>query len=297
MFAVLVGENYPDRLRGFRGYWHKKHGRPCVARSSWQGIEYWVIDTETGKRKYRWENIEEFCQRVSVLAAKDVRIPQDCRLRLYDSRQAQWDLLLRAAGRWARSTTRKLSDILFAVVDWDGRYTDTVRQLIRTCLTVKVVTLAQETYRELYEELMETCGASILVGNSLESCRGCTAVLAPDGLRGTLALDCPVFGARETEARRGAVSAVEIENVFGPQLPGEVAPLEFLAALQELENYQPSQNVMASRLCCDGVWMGCEEAWAYFHKLFGPCAAIPSRDTQKRDERKSGTDEELVKLG
>lgn len=297
MFAVLVGENYSDRLRGIRGFWRKKHGRPCVAKCSCRGMEYWVIDTETGKKKYRWEYIEEFCQRVSVLAASDVQIPQDCRLRLYDSRRAQWDLLLRAAGRWARGTTQRLSDILFAVVDWEGRYMDTVRQLIRTCLTVKVVTLAQKAYGELYEELMESCGASILVGSSLESCRGCTAVLAPEGLRGTLTLDCPIFGAKEGETHRGAVTGAKIENLFGQELPGETDPLEFLSALQELGDYTPDRNIMASQLCCDGIWMSCEEAWAYFYKIFGANARSASRDAQKRNGKKIQTDEELVKLG
>lgn len=249
MFVVL--ESLPKEKRGILGWLREilMPAAPTVRPRSLGGVAFLQIKAGPNRRgEWDWDWIGEGIPRGAVLLLPK-GIPRPAGLPGPEMGWLTRALLRRAAVEVLEGCGRPLYQKTVGLIDREGEHLELGEVLLCHAAVLRVVTENRAGYEAFAGEMLERYGASVLVGDGVESLLGSLFVVSPERYEtgGAIPPACPVlagapqrFGGRSQVVEDWGVavpSGVAAQSGEGlpwvEGLPPGIDPLEFLAAAGE----------------------------------------------------------------
>lgn len=255
MFAVLqIEKGQGEGI--FAKFLHRMKKRTILTRTVQTKLGEYLLVTAYSER-INWDKVAQITGRAgkNLVLPRRIELPPGCPVRRFTPDTFRLQVLLNTCVDVIRHTKLPLYRKIVTLVDQNGVYTQFVPELLCYCMTVKVVTAAQERYRILSEQMMEELGASIVVTDHMEGCDGSMLVIAPDAQQAAEVAQ-PVAVITAGEIDRPALCKLVGDLRIKPKgdlaacIPKEIDALDFAAALCQLGGWQAGARLAAGMLRC-----------------------------------------------
>lgn len=172
-------------------FWRRLGGRRVMVSSEHiAGVPYCLITLRTWEGT-PWAELEETVGVNPVVFEKGVKLPAGLSVRVVDGEALRRRILLNGVMYALEEAARAGEVGHVALLDRFGRYAALLPRLMQVCRAVTVVTAQEGEYRRLSEQLYQTLGVAPMITKRADGLIHCSALLAPEGIRGFGALEQP----------------------------------------------------------------------------------------------------------
>lgn len=271
MFAVLQIEKGQEEGI-FARFLHKMKKRTILTRTVQTKLGEYLLVT-TYSEQINWDKVAQITGRAgrNLVLPRRIQLPQGCPVRRFEPDAFRLQVLLNTCVDVIRHTKLPLYRKIVTLVDQDGAYTQFVPDLLCYCMTVKVVTAAQERYGTLSEKMMEELGASIVVTDHMEGSDGSMLIIAPDAEQAVQVAQ-PVAVITAGDIDRPALCKLVGDLRIQPKgdlaacVPKEIDALDFAAAMCQLSGWHAGNRLAAGMLRCKNNQLTTTEFVGYLER-------------------------------
>lgn len=281
MFAVIQiekgqGEGIFARLL------HRMKKRAILVQPVQTALGSYMLVTLRSER-VNWDKVAAALGRAARFAVmpRTLELPEGCPVRRFEPESFLSHLLLNTCIDTIRQTKLPLYRKIVTLVDSNGRYADYVPELLCHCITVVVVTAAQERYSAVSERMMEELGAGIVVTDSADGCAGSMLVIAPeteDAVKVTQPVVVITAGDIDQPAPCRMVGDLRLSarGELAGCVPRGIDPLDFGAAMYLHSGWKGGGKLKADTLRCKNNVLSTAEIARYIERSAAKNANIIS---------------------